>query len=122
MRTYSEFEVAQIINKVTKIFDNTEGIRERGIYLTANICIDEEGAMLLMVDIRTASGILDVRSPLHQKIRISELLENETKDNIITTEIELDLSIQSDCSGSLDYIMEGYERRTKTNIKEGEEQ
>lgn len=105
MRTYSEFEVAQIINKVTKIFDNTEGIRERGIYLTANICIDEEGAMLLMVDIRTASGILDVRSPLHQKIRISELLENETIDNIITNEYV-------DDDDSLDFCL-GYLKRMK---------
>lgn len=105
MRTYDDYEVAQIINKVTKIFDNTEGIRERGICLTANICIDEEGAMLLMVDIRTGSGILDVRSPLHQKIRISELLENETKDNIITNEYV-------DDDDSLDFCLD-YLKRMK---------
>lgn len=48
-------------------------------------------------------------------------IHSQTLHNIITEEIELDLAIQSDYSGSLDYTMEGYERRTKTNIKEGEE-
>lgn len=49
-------------------------------------------------------------------------IHSQTLDNIITKEIELDLWIYFDDSGSLDYTMEGYERRTKTNIKEGEEQ
>ena len=49
-------------------------------------------------------------------------IHSQTLHNIITEEIELDLAIQSDYSGSLDYTIEGYERRTKTNIKEGEEQ
>lgn len=110
MRTYSEFEVTQIINKVAKIFANTEGIRERGIYLTANICIDEEDAILLMVDIRTGSGLFDVLSPLCQKIRISELLEKETKD-IITNEYV-------DDDDSLDYCLD-YLKKVKI-IKEKE--
>ena len=110
MRMYSEFEVTQIINKVAKIFDNTKGIRERGIYLTANICIDEEGAILLMVDIRTGNGLFDVLSPLCQKIRISELLEKETKD-IITNEYV-------DDDDSLDYCLD-YLKRVKI-IKEKE--
>ena len=106
MRTYDEDEVQKIINNVVKIFDNTKGIRERGIYLTANICpdcIDEEGAMLLMVDIRTGDGLLDVLSPLRQKIRISELLENKTKNNIITNEY-------ADDDDSLDYCLDYLKR------------
>lgn len=103
MRTYDEYEVQQIINKVVKILDKTKGVRERGIYLTANICIDKEDAILLMVDIRTGSGLLDVLSPLHQKIRISELLEKETKDIIITNEY-------SDDDDNLDYCLDYLKR------------
>lgn len=49
-------------------------------------------------------------------------IHSQTLDNIITKEIELDLWIYFDDSGIFDYTKEGYERRTKTNIKEGEEQ
>lgn len=70
---YSELEVTQIINKIVKIVDETEGIRERGIYLSANICPDEGGAVRLMVDIRMENGY--TISPLCRRIRISELLK-----------------------------------------------
>lgn len=40
-------------------------------------------------------------------------IHSQTLDNIITKEHELDLSIQIDYSGSLDYTMEGYVNTTK---------
>lgn len=79
MRTYSEFEVAQIINKVTKIFDNTEGIRERGICLSVFPCIDDEGEIVLELYIRVGFGIFEVKEALWKRIKISELLEEAKK-------------------------------------------
>lgn len=79
MRTYDDYEVQQIIKNVAKIFDETEGVHERGICLSAFPCLDDEGEIVLELYIRVGFGIFEVKEALWKRIKISELLEEAKK-------------------------------------------
>lgn len=79
MRTYDDYEVQQIIKNVAKIFDETEGVHERGICLSAKPSIDDEGEVILELYIRVGFSIFEVKEALWKRIKISELLEEAKK-------------------------------------------
>lgn len=79
MRTYDDYEVQQIIKNVAKIFDETKGVHERGICLSAKPSIDDEGEVILELYIRVGFGIFEVEEALWKRIKISELLEEAKK-------------------------------------------
>lgn len=77
MRTYDVYQVQQIIKNVAKIFDETKGVHERGVSLSASPCIDNSGEIILELYVRPSCGILEIEEALWKRVKISELLEEQ---------------------------------------------